>query len=34
CSNDLAGVDNGDDICCEAQCGTCGGSGCRHRPGG
>ncbi|CAN0410953.1 unnamed protein product, partial [Laminaria digitata] len=21
-------------ICCELQCGTCGGSGCRNRPGG
>ncbi|CAM9923420.1 unnamed protein product, partial [Laminaria digitata] len=34
CSNGLTGVDDGDDICCELQCGTCGGSGCRNRPGG
>ena len=37
CSNGLAGVQAADDdrdICCEEQCGTCGGSGCRNRPGG
>ncbi|CAN0376743.1 unnamed protein product, partial [Scytosiphon promiscuus] len=22
------------DICCDASCGTCGGSGCAGRPGG
>ena len=33
CSNGLPGVEaNG--VCCEAQCGTCGGSGCGGRPGG
>lgn len=33
CSNGVPGVEtNG--ICCEAQCETCGGSGCDQRPGG
>ena len=33
CSNEVPGVErNG--ICCEAQCGTCGGLGCGRRPGG
>jgi len=33
CSNGLLGVErNG--ICCEAECGTCGGAGCAGRPGG
>ena len=33
CSNGLPGVEaNG--VCCEAQCETCGGSGCGGRPGG
>ena len=32
-SNGLPGVNN-DDICCEAQCGKCGGPGCGGRPGG
>ena len=33
CRNGLPGVNN-DDICCEAQCGECGGRGCGGRPGG
>ena len=33
CSNGVPGVQR-DRFCCEAQCGTCGGSGCRGRPGG
>ena len=33
CSNGLPGV-NKDDICCEAQCGDCGGPGCGGRPSG
>ncbi|CAN0464048.1 unnamed protein product, partial [Scytosiphon promiscuus] len=33
CSNGLTGVQN-EDICCEAECGTCGGNGCSKRPGG
>lgn len=33
CSNGVPGVET-DGICCEAQCGTCGGSGCDQRPGG
>ena len=33
CSNGLVGVQNGD-ACCDADCGTCGGSGCAGRPGG
>ena len=33
CSNGVPGVQR-DEICCEAQCGTCGGSGCGQRPGG
>ena len=33
CSNGLPGVE-GDDVCCSAQCETCGGSGCRNREGG
>ena len=33
CRNGLPGVEqNG--ICCEAECGTCGGAGCAGRPGG
>ena len=35
CSNLLIGVENtAGDVCCEEQCGTCGGSGCGQRPGG
>ena len=35
CSNGLIGVEDEDDgVCCEAQCGTCGGRGCAGRPGG
>ena len=33
CRNGLPGVER-DGVCCEAQCGTCGGSGCAGRPGG
>ena len=33
CSNGVPGVER-DGACCEAQCGTCGGAGCRSRPGG
>ena len=33
CSNGVPGVEE-DGICCKAQCGTCGGSGCGGRPGG
>ena len=33
CSNGVPGVER-DGVCCEAQCGTCGGSGCAGRPGG
>ena len=33
CSNGVPGVQR-DEFCCEAQCGTCGGSGCGQRPGG
>ncbi|CAN0483517.1 unnamed protein product, partial [Scytosiphon promiscuus] len=33
CSNGFPGFGNGP-ICCESQCGTCGGSGCSGRPGG
>ena len=33
CSNGLPGVNN-DGICCEAQCGECGGPGCGGRRGG
>ena len=33
CSNGLAGVQNGD-VCCHADCGTCGGRGCGGRTGG
>ena len=33
CSNGLAGVQNGD-VCCDADCGTCGGRGCGGRTGG
>ena len=33
CSNSLPGLEaNG--VCCEAQCGECGGPGCSSRPGG
>ena len=33
CSNGLPGLEaNG--VCCEAQCGECGGGGCAERPGG
>ena len=35
CSNLLIGVENtAGDVCCEEQCGTCGGRGCAMRPGG
>lgn len=30
CSNDVVGVQS-KDICCAAECGTCGGSGCSSR---
>ncbi|CAM9421032.1 unnamed protein product [Ascophyllum nodosum] len=30
CSNGLVGVDNSD-VCCVAECGTCGGAGCGRR---
>ena len=30
CSNGLAGVENSD-VCCVAECGSCGGAGCRRR---
>ncbi|CAM9607306.1 unnamed protein product, partial [Laminaria digitata] len=33
CSNDLAGIES-DNVCCEGQCGSCGGNGCGLRPGG
>ena len=33
CSNGIPGVQSGD-ICCSAECGTCGGTGCSGRPGG
>lgn len=33
CNNGLVGVQNGD-ICCDAACGTCGGSGCADLLGG
>lgn len=33
CSNGLPGVQK-NSICCEARCGTCGGAGCKGRPGG
>ncbi|CAN0485470.1 unnamed protein product, partial [Scytosiphon promiscuus] len=33
CSNGVPGVEFGG-YCCEAECGTCGGSGCSKRPGG
>ncbi|CAN0463092.1 unnamed protein product, partial [Scytosiphon promiscuus] len=33
CSNGFPGFENGA-ICCEFQCGICGGSGCSGRPGG
>ncbi|CAN0575447.1 unnamed protein product, partial [Laminaria digitata] len=35
CSNGLSGVQAANNpVCCEADCGTCGGSGCSGRPGG
>eukprot|EP00904_Undaria_pinnatifida_P005826 jgi/Undpi1/2373/HiC_scaffold_13.g05756.m3 len=33
CANGLEGVQQ-NDICCAAECGTCGGVGCSQRPGG
>ncbi|CAN0456210.1 unnamed protein product, partial [Scytosiphon promiscuus] len=33
CSNGLAGLQNGN-VCCDLDCGTCGGAGCATRPGG
>ena len=33
CSNGLEGVQQSD-ICCAAECETCGGVGCSQRPGG
>ncbi|CAN0423104.1 unnamed protein product, partial [Ascophyllum nodosum] len=30
CNNGLAGVENSD-VCCVAECGTCGGAGCGRR---
>ncbi|CAN0380772.1 unnamed protein product, partial [Scytosiphon promiscuus] len=33
CDNGISGVQD-DDICCDASCGTCGGTGCAKRPGG
>ncbi|CAN0426327.1 unnamed protein product, partial [Scytosiphon promiscuus] len=33
CDNGISGVQLGD-ICCDASCGTCGGSGCFSREGG
>ncbi|CAN0202574.1 unnamed protein product, partial [Ascophyllum nodosum] len=33
CRNELPGVQSGD-VCCSAECGTCGGTGCSGRPGG
>lgn len=33
CSNGVNGVED-EGTCCESQCGTCGGFGCRSRPGG
>ncbi|CAN0355299.1 unnamed protein product, partial [Laminaria digitata] len=33
CGNGLAGVQK-DDICCDLDCGECGGGGCGGRPGG
>lgn len=33
CSNGIPGVET-DNYCCLKECGTCGGSGCRNRPGG
>ena len=33
CTKGLDGVQNAD-VCCDAACGTCGGSGCAGRPGG
>ncbi|CAN0427966.1 unnamed protein product, partial [Scytosiphon promiscuus] len=34
CSNGLPGLQFEDSVCCELQCGTCGGVGCDDRPGG
>lgn len=34
CSNGIPGVEYEDNVCCEAQCETCGGDGCETRPGG
>ena len=33
CSNGVPGIQN-DNICCENQCGSCGGTGCSQLPGG
>ncbi|CAN0375307.1 unnamed protein product, partial [Laminaria digitata] len=33
CGNGLAGVQK-DDVCCDLECGECGGGGCGGRPGG
>ncbi|CAN0492872.1 unnamed protein product, partial [Scytosiphon promiscuus] len=33
CSNGLLGVQK-DDICCDPDCGTCGGSSCGQQTGG
>eukprot|EP00752_Nemacystus_decipiens_P009493 g8487.t1 len=33
CSNGLAGIEF-KEVCCDAGCGQCGGSGCSSRPGG
>ena len=30
CSNGIAGVESSD-VCCMAECGTCGGAGCGRR---
>ena len=30
CSNGIAGVEN-PNVCCMAECGTCGGTGCGRR---
>ncbi|CAN0300536.1 unnamed protein product, partial [Laminaria digitata] len=35
CSNGLPGVESATNpVCCESECGTCGGRGCGGRPGG
>ncbi|CAN0453313.1 unnamed protein product, partial [Scytosiphon promiscuus] len=33
CSNGLLGTQSGD-VCCDPECGECGGEGCGTRPGG